>query len=153
MDKLEFIPTKEFMIEAFKLAKIAKDNGEVPVGAVIELNGEIIGVGYNSCEKDNSQLKHAEIKAIEMATEKTGNWRLKNCNIYVTLEPCPMCTGAIINSRINHIVFAAHDFKSGCCGSVTDLTKLDFLHKPKIYRGFMEEESVVMLKDFFKNIR
>lgn len=153
MNELEFLPKKEFMLKAFELAQSAMENSEVPVGAIIECDGEIIGFGHNSCEKEKSQLKHAEIKAIEMACENIGDWRLKNCNIYVTLEPCPMCMGAIINSRIEHVIFSAHDFKSGCCGGLIDLTKLDFLHKPKIYRGFMEDESVAMLKKFFENIR
>lgn len=153
MKNIEFIPKKEYMLKAFEQAYIALENNEVPVGAVVELNGEIIGFAENSCEREKSQLKHAEIKAIEMACEKIGDWRLNDCNIYVTLEPCPMCMGAIINSRINRVIFAAHDFNSGCCGGLTDLTKLNFLHKPKIYRAFMEEESIKMLKSFFKKAR
>lgn len=149
----EFLPKKEFMQKALELAKMASEQGEIPVGAVVEKDGAIIGTGFNQCEKLHSPLAHAEIIAINMACENLGTWRLDNCNIYVSLEPCAMCTGALINSRIKRVIFAAHEDKSGCCGSLTDLTKIHSLHKAKIYRGFMESEAKLILKEFFRKIR
>lgn len=149
----EFLPEKKFMIECLRLAQIAYEKGEVPVGAVVEINGEIIGYGYNKREMNSDPLGHAEIIAIKMASEKLGSWRLSGANLYVSLEPCPMCTGAVINSRIERVIFGAHDLKGGCLGSVSDFTKLKFNHKPKIYRGFMELECSKILKKFFSNLR
>lgn len=149
----EFIPNKKYMLKCLELAKTAGEKGEVPVGAVVELDDKIIGYGYNKRETDNSPTAHAEILAIEMAAKNLNSWRLANANLYVSLEPCPMCTGAIINARINRVIFAAHDERAGCMGSLCDLTKLDFNHKPLIYRGFMELESSIILKNFFKNLR
>lgn len=151
--KTEFLPRKEFMLQCLDLAKKAFDEGEVPVGAVVELNGEIIGFAYNKRENDSDPTAHAEMLAIQMAARNLGSWRLIGANLYVSLEPCPMCMGAVINSRISRVIFAAHDEKAGCLGSLADFTKINFNHKPEIYRGFMELESANLLKDFFKKLR
>ncbi len=151
--KTEFLPNKKFMSECLRLARKAYSEGEVPVGALVELNGDIIGHGYNKREKGNDPTAHAEILAIKMACEAMGSWRLTGANLYVTLEPCPMCIGAAINSRINRIIFAAHDETSGCLGSVINLSQLKFNHRPEIFRGFMQEESSNLLRDFFEKLR
>ncbi len=149
----EFIPTKKFMLRALELACEAYNNGEVPVGAVVELNGKIIGEGRNYCEQLKDPTAHAEVIAIKNACNNLGDHRLNDCILYTTLEPCHMCTGAIINSKVKRVVFGAQDLVSGCCGGKIDLTKIDFLYKTKIYRGFMEEECSAILKDFFSKIR
>lgn len=142
-----------FMKEALRLAKQAYDEGEVPVGAVVVLGDEIVGRGRNRREKDKNALAHAELEAIDEACRKLGGWRLWQCDMYVTLEPCPMCTGAIINSRIRKLVYGASDYKAGSCGSVVNLFELPYNHKPEMVSGFMQEECATILTDFFKELR
>lgn len=144
---------KDFMLAAIAQAELAAEEKEVPVGAVITRNGEIVSVGRNRREYGKNALYHAEIEAIDNACKALGGWRLWECEMYVTLEPCPMCTGAIINSRIKRVVFGAYDKKAGCCGSVTNLFDMPFNHKPEIIGGFMQEECAAILSDFFKQLR
>lgn len=144
---------REIMLTALKLADEAALDDEVPVGAVIVKDGEIVSTGRNRREKGKNALCHAEIEAINSACEKLGGWRLWQCEMFVTLEPCPMCSGAIINSRIRKVTFGAYDKKAGCCGSVIDMFSLPFNHKPEIVGGFMEEECAEKLSQFFKKIR
>ena len=143
----------EFMNEALRLAREAFDEGEVPVGAVVTIGNKIIGRGRNRREKGKNALCHAEIEAINEACKRLGGWRLWECELYVTLEPCPMCAGAIINSRIRKFVFGAFDKKNGACGSVVNLFDSDFSFKPIYIGGFMEKECAGILTDFFKNLR
>ena len=143
----------EIMKTALSLADEAAKDDEVPVGAVIVKDGEIVSVGRNRREKGKNALCHAEIEAINSACEKLGGWRLWQCEMFVTLEPCPMCSGAIINSRIKKVTFGAYDKKAGCCGSVVNIFDLPFNHKPEIVGGFMEEECAARLSEFFKKLR
>lgn len=142
-----------FMNEAIALAKEAAQDGEVPVGAVVVLDGKIVGRGRNRREKDKNALAHAEIEAINEACRTLGGWRLWQCDLYVTLEPCPMCTGAIINSRIKRLVYGASDAKAGSCGSVVDLFSLPYNHRPEVVAGLEREECAALLSDFFKSLR
>lgn len=142
-----------FMEAALNLARMSALEGEVPVGAVVVRNGEIVGEGRNRREKDKSATAHAEIEAIENACRNLGGWRLWECELYVTLEPCPMCAGAVINSRIRRVVFGAYDPKAGSCGSVINLFELPYNHKPPVEGGFMEEECSGLLKEFFARMR
>ena len=142
-----------FMKEALRLAAEAAEEGEVPVGAVVVLGDRIVGRGRNRREKDKNALAHAELEAINEACRTLGGWRLWQCDMYVTLEPCPMCTGAIINSRIKRLVYGASDFKAGSCGSVVNLFELPYNHKPEMISGFMQEECSRILTDFFKKLR
>ena len=144
---------EQFMTEALKLAKIAFEMGEVPVGAVVVKDKKIIGCGLNRREIDNNPLAHAEILAINEASKTLGSWRLEGCTLYVTLEPCPMCMGAVINSRIDKVVFGAYDFKAGACGSVTDLNAFSFNHKPEIWGGICEQPCKNILSEFFEKLR
>lgn len=144
---------KFFMEEALRLARQAADEGEVPVGAVVVLGDEIVGRGRNRREKDKNALAHAELEAIDDACKRLGGWRLWQCDMYVTLEPCPMCTGAIINSRIKRLVYGASDYKAGSCGSVVNLFDLPYNHKPEMISGFMQEECSQILTDFFRELR
>lgn len=144
---------KKFMSEALTEARIAFNKGEVPVGAVIVKDGEIIARGHNLREEKQNALSHAEIECINEACKKLGTWRLDGCKMYVTLEPCPMCTGAIINSRIETVVFGAYDLKAGCMDSVINLCDYPFNHKPQIYGGIMEEECKQILEEFFLKLR
>ncbi len=144
---------RDFMELAYKQAKQAYDADEVPVGAVIVKNGEIIATGRNNREEAHDATGHAETLAIRAACEKLGTWRLEDCELYVTLEPCPMCMGAIINSRIKRVVFGAKDAKAGACGSVINLNNYPFNHKPEIVSGIMAEECQEILSDFFANKR
>ena len=143
----------DFMKEALALAKKAAAEGEVPVGCVIVREGEIVGRGRNRRETSKTALGHAEIEAIGDACRNLGGWRLWDCTLYVTLEPCPMCAGAIINARIPRVVFGARDQKCGACGSVCDLFSMDFNHHPQVTTGVMEEESQELLTDFFRQLR
>ncbi len=143
----------EFMSEALELAKISAQELEVPVGAVVVMNGEIVGRGRNRREKEKNALCHAEIEAINDACKRLGGWRLWQCEMYVTLEPCPMCAGAIINSRIKRVVFGAYDKKAGSFGSVADFNQLNYNHKPQINGGVDEAECAALLTEFFKNLR
>ena len=142
-----------FMEQALKYAKISYREGEVPVGAVIVREGEIIAFGRNRREKKQNALLHAEIEAIGKACKKIGYWRLCDCDIYVTLEPCPMCAGAMINSRIKNIYIGAPDPKGGAAGSVLNLFDYPFNHKPVIWSGILEDKCSGILKDFFKELR
>ena len=143
----------ELMAAALQLAKEAAQDGEVPVGCVIARGGEIVGRGRNRREKSRNALSHAEVEAINDACTNLGGWRLWDCTIYVTLEPCPMCTGAIINARIPRVVYGASDDKCGACGSVCDLTTMAFNHHPVVEAGLRREEAAALLQEFFQNLR
>ena len=145
----------DFMKRALELAELASDEGEVPVGAIVvkKSTGEIIGEGRNMREYSKNALAHAEVIAINQACKKLGGWRLPDCAIYVTLEPCPMCCGAIINSRIDEVYFGAYDFKAGSAESVQKMFCLPYNHKPNIYGGIMEKECSDLLKKFFGELR
>lgn len=144
---------EEFMLEALAEAQKSYEIGEVPVGAVVVKDGEIVGQGHNLCETDKNALRHAELIAIDEACTRLGGWRLWQCDLYVTLEPCPMCTGAIINSRIKRVVFGAFDKKAGSCASVVNLFELPYNHKPELISGVMENECAELLSRFFKELR
>ncbi len=144
---------RKFMYEALKLAKEAGNLGEIPVGAVIVKDGVILATGKNMRETKQNALSHAEIEAINTACKKLGSWRLDGCDMYVTLEPCPMCAGAIINSRINTLVFGAYDQKSGSIDSVVNLCSLPYNHTVEVYGGICEDECLSVLRDFFKALR
>ncbi len=141
------------MEKALCLAKKAMKKGEVPVGAVIVCDKKIVAKGYNRREGKNDAVAHAELIAIKKACKKLGRWRLSDCDLYVTLEPCPMCAGAIINARIKTVVFGAYDPKAGACGSVVDLFALPFNHRPQLWGGVMQEQCGNILSDFFRNLR
>ena len=143
---------EKFMRIALKEAEKASKINETPIGAVIVRNGEIIARGHNKRETKKNALMHAEIIAIDKACKKLGGWRLPNCEIYVTLEPCPMCMGAIIQSRIGNVHFGAYDHKSGCLGSVCDLSSI-LPHKVSYQGGILKTECENILKDFFKELR
>lgn len=145
---------EEMMLKALELAKKAYSMGEIPVGAiVVDGDGNIIGEGYNRRESDNSPTAHAEMLAIEKAAEALGRWRLSECTLYVTLEPCPMCAGAIINSRLKRVVYGAFDDKGGACASVVNLFELPFNHKPLVRSRVLEKECGELLTEFFHNLR
>ena len=145
---------EHYMSLAMELAQEAYDSNEVPVGCVIcDATGKIIGRGRNRREENADATAHAEIEAIREACRNTGDWRLEGCTMYVTLEPCPMCTGAIINSRIPTLVFGARDAVTGSCGSVIDLFCERYGHSPAVFPGVLKDESAQLLKNFFKNKR
>lgn len=144
---------KKYMKAALKLAQKAADEGEVPVGAVVVCEGKIVGRGRNRRETKKNAIHHAEIEAIEKACKKLGGWRLHKCDLYVTLEPCPMCTGAIINARIKTLYYGAKDEKAGSCGTLVNLFDLPYNHKTEVISGVMEEECADILKKFFKDLR
>lgn len=141
------------MHRALMLARKAGQQGEVPVGAVIVKDGKVIAEGYNRREEKQDALSHAETEAIHNACMALHSWRLDGCELYVTLEPCPMCTGAIINARIGTVVFGAYDPKAGSMDSVVALCHYPFEHKPEIYGGILEEECLSLLQDFFRKLR
>lgn len=141
------------MLIALSLAVQAAAEGEVPVGAVVVKDGEVIGSGRNRRETAKNALAHAEIEAIHNACERLGGWRLSGCDLYVTLEPCPMCAGAIINARIDTVYVGADDPKAGSCGSLTNLFALPYNHKPQYVNGICAEQCSKQLKAFFKDIR
>ena len=142
-----------FMAEALRLAREAIADGDVPVGCVIVKDGQIIGRGRNRREADRDATAHAEVEAIREACARLGSWRLQGCTLYVTLEPCPMCAGAIINARIREVRYGAREGKSGCCGSVLNLFEERFNHHPRIYQGPLERECKGMLQTFFQSLR
>lgn len=145
---------EKFMREALKQAKRASALGEMPVGAVIVRDGEIISRAYNRRETKKNALYHAEITAIERACKKLGGWRLPRCEMYVTLEPCPMCAGAILNSRIEHVYYGASDEKSGCCGSKINLLDMNLCnYTVTVTGGILENECRDIIKKFFRNLR
>ena len=141
------------MKEALLLAKQAAKEGEVPVGAVIVQNDKIIAKGRNQREQKHNALSHAEIEAINEACKNKGDWHLDDCEMYVTLEPCPMCAGAIINARIKTLIFGAYDHKAGSIDSVINLCDYPYNHKPEIYGGICEDDCLEVLKTFFENLR
>ena len=145
--------TNEFMNEAITLARQSELEGEVPVGAVVVKDNKIVGTGRNRREYGKNALYHAELEAIDSACKTLGGWRLWQCDLYVTLEPCPMCAGAIINSRIRRVYFGAYDNKAGSFGSVANFNFIPYNHKPEIYGGIMEDECSAMLSEFFKKLR
>lgn len=146
---------EEYMGRALELAAQAAGHGDVPVGALVvrDSDGAILGQGCNRRELDRDATAHAEMLAIREACRTLGGWRLTGCTLFVTLEPCPMCTGAILQSRIGRVVFGAFDEKAGCCGSLTALTEEDFESHPAIYGGVLEEECRRMLSGFFRTRR
>ena len=144
---------EEFMLAALALAKEAFDAGEVPVGCVITRKGQIVGRGRNRREAAKNALAHAEIEAINDACANLGGWRLWECTLYVTLEPCPMCAGAIVNARIPRVVYGAGDAKSGAVRSECGLFDMGFNHHPKVESGILEGECGALLTEFFQKLR
>ena len=144
---------EQYMQEALALAREAAAEGEVPVGCVIVCEGRIVGRGRNRRETEKTALGHAELEAISQACQTLGGWRLWNCDLYVTLEPCPMCAGAILNARIKRVVFGAFDEKYGACGSVCNLFSMGFNHHPQVQTGVREEECRALMQEFFQNLR
>lgn len=142
-----------FMDEALALARRAGEKGEVPVGCVVVCRGQVVGRGQNRREADRSALAHAEIEAIGEACRTLGGWRLWECTLYVTLEPCAMCAGAILNARIPLVVYGASDPKYGACGSICSLFSMAFNHHPEVVRGVREAEAAALLQDFFRRLR
>ena len=144
---------ERFMEEALALAREAFADGEVPVGCVITKGDQIVGRGRNRREKGKSALAHAEIEAIDEACRSLGGWRLWECTLYVTLEPCPMCAGAIINARIPRVVYGASDAKCGAARSVCSLFSMDFNHHPQVEQGILEQRCAALLTEFFQKLR
>ena len=144
---------EELMREALQEARIAAALGEVPVGAVIAKDGQIVAKAHNLRESGKNATYHAKLMAIDAACKKLGGWRLWQCELFVTLEPCPMCSGAIINSRLRRVVYGARDARAGCCGSLTDLFALPFNHHPVIEEGLLAEEAQALLQEFFVSLR
>lgn len=143
----------KYMRRAITCAKKAAERGEVPVGAVIVKDGKIISTGYNKREEKKNAIMHAEMIAIDRACKKLGAWRLEDCELYVTLEPCPMCAGAVANARIKKVYFGAYDSKMGAVSSVIDLSKYNFNHHFEAEGGIMKDECAKLLSDFFKKLR
>ena len=144
---------EQYMRMALELAAQAEGDGDVPVGCVIVKKDRVIGRGRNRREERGDATAHAEVEAIRDACARTGSWRLTDCTLYVTLEPCPMCAGAIINSRIHTLRYGTRDDKAGCCGSVLNLFEERFNHHPRIYQGPLKEECEGQLQDFFRGLR
>ncbi len=144
---------EQYMQMALALAKEAADEGEVPVGAIVVKGDTVIGKGRNRRELGKNALAHAEIEAIDEACRTLGGWRLSGCRLYVTLEPCPMCAGAIINARIDEVIYGTADPKAGSCHSLVDLFSLPYNHKPLARCGVLETECRELLKDFFRTLR
>ena len=144
---------EEYMREALALANEAAAEGEVPVGAVVVRDGVIVGRGRNRREVGKNALAHAELEAIDHACRTLGGWRLFGCELYVTLEPCPMCAGAIINARIDRVYYGAADGKAGSCGSLVNLFDLPYNHRPETVGGVLEEECGTLLRAFFADLR
>ena len=154
LEKENFLEDRRYMFEAIKQAKKAEKVEDVPIGCVIVFDGQIIARGYNKRNKKKSTLCHAEIEAIGRATKKMGDWRLDNCTMYVTLEPCPMCAGAIVQARIRRVVIGAMNPKAGCAGSIINLLQMDgFNHKVEITTGIYEKECGELMKNFFAKLR
>ena len=151
--ELEMTFEEKMMNKALELANECLEENEVPVGAVVCRNGEIVGTGRNRRENGKNALFHAEIEAIDNACKRLGGWRLWECELYVTLEPCPMCSGAIVNARIPQVYFGAYDPKNGCCGSVANILELPLAFHPKYEGGVMKEECSAILTSFFKRLR
>jgi len=149
----EALTPQQLMREALQLAREAAEQDEVPVGAIVARHGEIVGRGRNRREGVRNALAHAEIEAIDDACRQLDSWRLFDCELYVTLEPCPMCAGAIINARIERVVYGAADSKAGSCGSMVDLFALPYNHRPLCEGGLLGEECAALLSDFFRKLR
>ena len=145
--------TEMFMMQALNHAKISESEGEIPVGAVIVKNGEIIAYGRNQREMKQNALSHAEIEALNKACNKLKSWRLNDCDMYVTMEPCAMCAGAILNARIRKVIYAVSDEKCGACGSVINLFDMPVNHRPRIQKGVLENECANLIRNFFKELR
>lgn len=150
---MECLADREWMQLALELAKSAAEKGEIPVGAVIVQNGKLIASSHNLCETDSVATAHAELLAINKACRELGTQRLTDCTLYVTLEPCPMCAGAIINARIPRVVFAAKDPRAGALGSLLDLSKYPLEAHPLVENGLLAEDSLQLLRDFFAQMR
>ncbi len=144
---------EEFMRQALDLAREAAAAGEVPVGCVIVKDGAVVGRGRNRREEKQSVASHAEMEAMAQANETLGTWRLDGCELYVTLEPCPMCAGAILNARIDRVWYGARDEAMGACGGVLNLFMEDFPHRPALVGGVLAEECRAVLSDFFRTLR
>ena len=142
-----------YMRQALALAREAAESGEVPVGCVIVRDGQVVGRGRNRREEKQSTFSHAEMEAIAGANESLGSWRLDDCTLYVTLEPCPMCAGAILTARIPRVYYGARDREMGACGGVLNLFMEDFPHLPALVGGVLEEECRAVLSDFFRGLR
>lgn len=142
-----------YMEEALALAIEAAACGEVPVGCVIVCDGKIVGRGRNRREEEQNALLHAEIIAIEEACRNLGSWRLNECDLYVTLEPCPMCAGAILNARVGRVFYGAGDTNMGACGGVINLFEEAFGYKPRMYKGMLGDQCAEVLSDFFRKLR
>ena len=154
MKNRAFVPEEKFMREALSLAEEAFSAGEVPVGAVVVKDGKVIGRGRNRREEHQSVLGHAELEAMEQAAKVLGSWRLTGCTLYVTLEPCQMCAGAIVQARIPRVVIGSMNPKAGCGGSVLNILQMEqFNHRCEVTRGVLEEECSTMLSSFFKQLR
>lgn len=151
--ELAFLPERAFMLRALELAEEAAAAGEIPVGAVVVKDGRIIGEGRNRREAAGNALAHAEVEAIERACRTLGGWRLTGCQLYVTLEPCPMCAGAAVNARVERIVYGLDDFTAGCRGSAADVLRLAGARRVEVYRGYMEEACRDVMDRFFKKLR
>ena len=148
------IDHEKWMKAAFREAEKAFEQDEVPIGAVVVKNGIIIGRGYNQCESLNDPTAHAEIIAITSAANTIKNWRLKDCQLYVTKEPCPMCAGALVNARMNMVIFGMYDEKEGCCGSLYQLCRDNrFKHQLIVKGGIMEDPCTLIIQEFFKKQR
>ena len=144
---------EDFMRHAMKLADLAAEKGDVPVGCVIVKDGVVIGEGYNRREQNSDAVAHAEVEAIREACRHLGTWRLSGCSLVVTLEPCPMCAGAIIQARLDAVYYGAKDEKGGACGSVLNLFEERFNHKPQLYGGILGAECAKQLQRFFERLR
>lgn len=145
---------EHYMTRALELARKALETGDVPVGCVVaDRDGTIIGEGWNRREANGDALAHAEVEAIRAACAHRGGWNLHGCSLYVTLEPCPMCAGAIVNARIDRVYYGAKDDKAGCCGSVLNLFMEDFNHHPRVYGGILKEPCAALLRRFFEALR
>ena len=144
---------EEYMRQALALAEEAAGHGDVPVGCVVVKDGAVIGRGCNRREERGDAVAHAEVEAIRQACRAGGGWNLHDCALYVTLEPCPMCAGAIINARVGTVCYGARDEKAGACGSVLDLFAERFNHRPRVYGGVLKEACAALLQDFFHDLR
>ena len=144
---------QDYMRRCLELAAQAARQGDVPVGCVIVKDGRIVGEGRNRREEDGDATAHAEVEAIRDACRRLGSWRLHGCTLYVTMEPCPMCAGGIVNARVEEVRYGARDEKAGCCGSVLNLFEERFNHRPRIYQGPLAGECGQILQDFFRPLR
>ena len=154
IEEVKMITDEKWMRQAIKQAKKAEKLEEVPIGCVIVHNDKIIARGYNRRNTDHTSLAHAEMMAIKKACKKIGDWRLEECTLYVTLEPCQMCAGAIVQSRVKRVVIGAMNKKAGCAGSIFNLLEEDrFNHKAEVTRGILEDECAEMMSEFFRGLR